>query len=376
MFLPPFGVDGGFYLAVFVASFALDAAGASNAQVGAALGIYNLVYGGLAAWLGAASDRRPVRWLGSASAAFLCVSIALALTVRDPRGGGAGLAWWIYGSMAAYGVANALFWPSFQARLGDRAGGDPEVLARSVRVFNVGWTAGKAGGFLAGGALIVWAPAAALWVVVGLAACVVLGIWIDPRRAAPREASTATSPGRGRRGFLVAGLALNFAVWGALATLKGLAPKLRRTLDLSEWEIGLVLFVALAAQGLRFASLGTAWAYRRGPLLRVIPLAGLGLGLIAAGGSVWAVLVGAALLGQCQAVTYAASVYYSLDYDERRGLRAGVHEATLAVGGVAPIVGGLLADTTGLGLAPLLWSGGVLALASGIALRSLWAEPA
>ena len=36
------------------------------------------------------------------------------------------------------------------------------------------------------------------------------------------------------------------------------------------------------------------------------------------------------IVGLAQAVTYAASVFYSLDHDEKRGMRTGIHEAVLA----------------------------------------------
>ena len=84
-----------------------------------------------------------------------------------------------------------------------------------------------------------------------------------------------------------------------------------------------------------------------------LPLACAGLlGLVWARGIVWA-LPAALMIGGAQAITYAASVYYSLDYDERRGLRTGIHEAVLAAGGCLPILGGWLADRSGEDLASL-----------------------
>jgi hypothetical protein len=58
-------------------------------------------------------------------------------------------------------------------------------------------------------------------------------------------------------------------------------------------------------------------------------------------------LLGALLVGLAQGVTYACSVFYSLDYDQRRGLRTGIHERVLALGGALPLAGGALADASG-----------------------------
>ncbi|MBL4849250.1 MAG: hypothetical protein JKY65_27300, partial [Planctomycetes bacterium] len=171
----------------------------------------------------------------------------------------------------------------------------------------------------------------------------------------------------GRKGaFLLAALLANFALWGAVSTLKGLAPTLADGWKLDPRQTGFLLAVMLAAQGFGFLALQSGrWTYRPRLLAIALPVACSGLvGLIYARGLALA-LPAALMIGWAQAVTYAASVYYSLDYDERRGLRTGIHEAVLAGGGCLPILGGWLADTSGNSLASL-WL--MLALGSALAL--------
>jgi hypothetical protein len=147
-----------------------------------------------------------------------------------------------------------------------------------------------------------------------------------------------------------------------VATLKGLAPKLGDHLGVGAGEMGALLFLTLVAQGVGFFALGSSerWGYRRATLLAAVPAAVLGLGLWLLAGRLDGVLVlavaglGALAVGAAQAVTYAASVFYSIDYDERRGLRTGIHEAVLGIGGGLEILGGILADATGRPDAPLL----------------------
>jgi MFS family permease len=373
--LPAFLTDGGFYLALFTLSHALEVAGASNARIALCFGIYNLAYMFAAPLLGRLSDRHRGASVLVGGLIFALVYTLLAgvmnfetgsAGVTVSLGGGGELALACYGAMAAMALANALFWPAFQARIADREP-TPEALEAAIRSFNIAWTAGKSAGFLAGGLLFVRAPQACLWLVAAAGWTVVACALLD---RAPKGIGVATDPvqsdvpKRRKGAFLLAALLANFALWGAVSTLKGLAPTLAHGWALSPQQTGILLAAMLAAQGVGFMALQSGrWTYRPKLLAAALPVACLGLASLVWARGLGLALPAALMIGWAQAVTYAASVYYSLDFDERRGLRTGIHEAVLAGGGCLPILGGVIADQTGDELASL-W----LMLGIGVAL--------
>lgn len=386
--LPAFLTDGGFYLALFTLSHALEVAGASNARIALCFGVYNLAYMFAAPLLGRLSDRHRGASVLVGGLIFALVYTVLGVLMQletGPAGvsvslaGGGELALACYGAMAAMALANALFWPAFQARIADREP-TPEALEAAIRSFNIAWTAGKSAGFLAGGLLFVRAPQACLWLVAAagwtVVACALLDRAPSAGGAANSEPVRSDVP-RGRKGaFLLAALLANFALWGAVSTLKGLAPTLAHGWSLTPQQTGILLAAMLAAQGLGFMALQSGrWTYRPKLLGAALPVACLGLLSLVWARGLGLALPAALMIGWAQAVTYAASVYYSLDFDERRGLRTGIHEAVLAGGGCLPILGGVIADRTGDELASL-W----LMLGIGVALALvvgglLWRAP-
>jgi MFS family permease len=360
-----FLTDAAFYLVVFALTHALSATGATSRAVALVLGVYTLAYAVAAPVLGRLSDRFRFASVVAGASLFALVYLGLALSLHLEVQGSGGLSVrsafgspeaLTYAAMSTLAIANALFWPALQARIGDRAT-DSTQLARSVRVFNVAWTSGKAVGFLIGGLLFVSSPQLCLWLVVGAGAVVLIAVLSegDARRAAQAEPERLAVDQERKRAFLGAALIANFALWGAMNTLAGLAPKLAQGWQLSVSETGILLAMALAAQGLTFMALGSGrrWAYRSVTLLIALPAACAGLVLLALSASLLPALIGAVVVGAGQAVSYAASVFYSLDHDERRGFRTGIHEAVLAAGGAIPVVGGQIADVTGEILAPV-----------------------
>lgn len=394
---PAFLVDFTFYLDVLVLEHLLHYAGRSSFEVALVFGVYTLAYAVLAPLLGKASDRgERRRSLLVGAAVFTLVPALLALNLElapaagevSVRARALPLGPAAYLGIGVLALANGLFWPAIQARLGDRAR-TPRERARRIRRFNVAWTSGKACGVLVAAAWLVRSPSSVLPGAALLGSVVWLLVWLDRESpaAAATDASVDVLGGGGqpsaapqveapppsqaeKRPFLIAALVANFAVWAAVSTLVSLAPKVAERYGLSPWVSGVVLGACLGAQGVVFLVLGNAsrWAYRWALLLAACPLAGLGLGLVAfadrLGFGALACVVGAGLVGTAQAVTYAASVFYALDYDERRGMRTGIHEATLALGGALPLAGGLLADAQGDVRAALLLGLGVCGVAS------------
>lgn len=398
--VPGLLVDCSFYLTVFALGFLVERAGGTSLHVSLVFGVYTLAYAVLAPLMGRASDRLDRRRvLLASSLLFVAIPALLAALLHVEPGAGPGTIEvaarvatplpLIYAASALFALSNALFWPALQARIGDREP-DPAARGRAIRRFNVGWTVGKALGFLISGTVFQLAPAACLPLGALLGGSVfLLLLALDRAEAAPVAASpdpalaiglAAGPPQATKRAYLLAGLGTNFAVWASLGTLQSLAPKLAESLHLSPAQAGALVCAALSAQGAVFFSLGgsRAWAYRPWSLVLATPACAGGLLLLLAASGFPLALVGALLIGAAQAVTYAASVFYALDYDHRRGLRTGIHEANLALAGAVPILGGWLADHVAWLRAPLavvLLPCGAVALATALLLPRAGTPP-
>ena len=303
---PAFLVDFTFYLDVLILEHLLHYAGSSNLEVALVFGVYTLAYAVLAPLLGRASDRggrRRSLLVGALIFALVPALLALNLDLAPGAEGvvvrarALALAPAAYLGIATLALANGLFWPALQARIGDRAAG-PAERARRIRRFNVAWTCGKASGVLVAAAWLVRAPSTCLPAAALLGGLVWLLLWRDGQAdtgAGPAPSAPATveppveeRPQHAKRPFLVAGLVANFAVWAAVSTFVSLAPKIGEHYGLGPLLEGVVLGACLGAQGLAFLALGAArrWAYRWPLLLASCPLAALGLAAV-----VWAAAV-------------------------------------------------------------------------------------
>jgi hypothetical protein len=114
------------------------------------------------------------------------------------------------------------------------------------------------------------------------------------------------------------------------------------------------------------------WSARRLWLPQGLGLAAIGL--IPLCGTLWPLLFLAPLIGLACGVSYAASIFYSLEATSGRGRYAGIHEGLIGAGGfLPPLLAGLLVQA-GLGLAvPYFLAaallGGALLLQMGLFLR-------
>lgn len=354
-FLPAFLVDFAAYVAIFTLQHRVDArlaAGKGSSELALAFfsACYTLAYVVGCTRLAPLTDRTGRRRKSIALGAgqgvvLLAALLAAAVTGREPGFPGLCLA------MVALGISGAFFWPAFQARVGDRAG--RERLGAALAWFNVGWTSGKGLGLFFAGYLYELAPADGR---VGLAvatAAYALAFAVQAlfdRGAGKGEGQSSAElsehPSGEKRGFLVAALATNFAVWGVQSTVFALIPTLGKELSLGQVREGWLLATLVLAQAATFLGLGGTrrWAYARAPLLLTAPLGGAAaLGFFLAPSLGWA-LVAALACGLLTGASYSASLYYSLDYDERRGLRMGVNEAVLGLGGLLPLAGSALAE--------------------------------
>jgi MFS family permease len=382
-FLPAFLVDLAAYVAIFTLQHELDArlvARGSSSELALAVfsACYTVTYMAGCIGIGPRTDRTGLRRKSIAFGVGLatCVPLALVALVLSGNEVPVGA---LYGAMLVLGVGSAFYWPAQEARIADRAG--REALGPALARFNVGWTSGKALGFFFAGDLYDLAPtdgragllAAAGAFALAFAISVLFDREAGKHEGRPLEAASER-PLEEKRGFLVAALVTNVAVWGAQQTVIALVPVLGRELDLGHaWEARL-LSVLVFSQALVFIALrGTnRWAYRKGPLLALAPLAVLSALAFFLAPNLPVALVAALVTGLLTGVSYAASLFYSLDYDERRGLRMGVNEALIGLGSLLPLAGTAIAERVHESRVPYLflaWVSFAAALVSGAALR-------
>ncbi|HZU98812.1 MAG TPA: hypothetical protein VFF73_19050, partial [Planctomycetota bacterium] len=215
----------------------------------------------------------------------------------------------------------------------------------------------------------------------GAAAAATLGAlglgFLDRAPEVAREAKATLSQQRHKRGFLVAALFTNFALWGLGNTVIALVPVLGAELSMGESLQGALLFGLVGAQSGIFVVLGE----RKDLTYKAIPLIGVSvLGALAAlaldlAPNIPIAVVASLGVGALGGAAYAFSIFYSLDYDERRGLRMSVNEAVLGLGGMLPLAGSRLAHVASAPRLPYLFAGGVCVACGLVAVSCLWTRP-
>jgi len=258
------------------------------------------------------------------------------------------------------GLASAaLFWPSIQAWIAEAK--DRPTLIRTIGNFNVAWSLGLLIGPLVGGRLYAWnARFPLVFAVFGM-----LGLGMMTLLCAPAEAAAALPRGlhpsddpkessqkahAGRRFLYIAWIA-NFSAWFINGILRNIFPKLALHLHLSSTIYGGLLSLVACFQIVGFLLIRRSdrWHYRIRPLLRYQTLALLGCGLVYAVTSPYLFGVAFALFGLSMAMTYYASLFYSVYAQEKKGRNTGLHEGILGSGGVlGAFFGGLIAGRFGL----------------------------
>ncbi len=361
-------MDGGFFLIMAAMPFrVLDLGGDALALgLAAAIGAVTYIVGAPVAG----------RWSDRADRNLLCLGGAVLLVAA------AVLAWLarrldiLLALQALVGIGKALYWPAVQATLGDLSPG--QVRVGALGRFNVAWSAGKTAGFLLGGLLLSRLGFGAVYL--AGAAAVVTAFLLLPRKrhvAAARDAvraAAASDAPRARdaresarlRTFLAMAWTANTAAYGVFGILHYHLPQwfVHRGWDPEHY--GWFLGAVLASQTAVFVLLGgrvrLAWSARRLWLPQAAGLAAV-CTIPALADFRW-LLVVAPMLGLACGVSYAASIFYSLEVPAVRGRNAGMHESLIGAGGfLPPLVAGLLIRG-GLGLAAPYLLAGVLQAAA------------
>jgi MFS family permease len=271
--------------------------------------------------------------------------------------------WHLFVISVVSGAAISGFWPSLQAWLGQ--GHDRRGLLLAIGRFNVAWSLG----FLVGPALGGYLYAANPNYVFGAAAVsvtlILLGLLALPVRPGVAASGSRESASlAAARRFLPVAWVANFATFFASGTVRALFPKHASDLGIEPESLGWLVSLIGLAQAVAFllVSRTDRWQFRLAPLVCVQLLAAAGLWALALGRSPLVFAVGLVLQGGLVAVTFTASIFYSLHADGPGGRRTGLHEAIVGSGFLAgPLVGGLVAEHVGPGAPYLAASAVVLA---------------
>lgn len=249
------------------------------------------------------------------------------------------------------GLGASLFWPPIQGAIGAEA--KPETLEKSIGLFNILWSTGKALGFLTAGAIHrPLGTSSSLLLAAGGAVLVVLFYpWRDAK-GSPTLPEDPVDPGL-RTKFLRMAWVANFVLFGvgSLITIHyfkfvhhhqiGV-----RLLGSTEKFFGLYLGLIYLSQTLVFVVLSrtSKWTYKRGILYGTHLVLAIAMILVAFVRSELAILATAPLVGIGLGFGYCASIYYSLHTPKGHGKYSGMHEAVLGSGTfLLPLVAGLLA---------------------------------
>ena len=256
-------------------------------------------------------------------------------------------------------VGTSLFWPSVQAWISE--GKDRSTLIRSLTRFNIGWSCGLLLGPLAGGKLYEWngrfpfyfavldlfllGAATLFWAPKGTAS----SVQGNPNPSVEAKAAVRSEL-IGRRYLSIAWIA-NFSAWFINGILRNIFPKLALELHISSTGLGALLSLVACFQIVGFLVIQRSdrWCYRIRPLLGYQMLALVACALIFVFSSPYIFGLAFSLLGLSMAMTYYASLFYSVYTQEKKGRNTGFHEGILGSGGVlGALFGGLVAGRFGL----------------------------
>lgn len=332
--IPAMFVDFSFYLCLLTVQFILDSQGVGPELLGITIAVYSIIY-----VVGCPS----LSWL-LGKARRLSIFLGLLLGLASMIGFAFASGFFQYlGLLALFGIAAALYWPSFQSIIG--AESTTAELPRRLTIFNYGWTSGKALGVLTAGALFqsLADKRAAFLLAVALVAAstLIFGLrflFHTDRRKAARDPSDMTAsqvrePRPDLNLFWVCALLTNFLMWGGQSAVIALIPKIGKALGMSAGTSGLLLTTMILAQTAMFTVLKSwrGWLYSWRALLIPPTATALAFLMLPAEQGLLLAMVAMVFFGASVGLSYSASIFYALD-TPRPGVRAAIHEATLGGG--------------------------------------------
>lgn len=248
------------------------------------------------------------------------------------------------------GLGASLFWPPIQGAIGAEA--KPESLEKSIGLFNILWSTGKAIGFLTAGAIhkpLGTSPT--LLLAAGGAVVVALFYPWGNARGSSKVPEDPVDPAL-RQKFLHMAWVANFVLFGVGSLITIHYFKFvhhhrigERLLGSTETFFGLYLGLIFLSQTVVFAILSRTarWTYKRGILYVTHLVLATAMILVSFVRSEYAILATAPLVGIGLGFGYCASIYYSLHTPRGHGKYSGLHEAVLGSGTfLLPLTAGLL----------------------------------
>lgn len=238
-----------------------------------------------------------------------------------------------------YTACLALTWPALEAAIVHTPAALP--MPDRLTLYSMVWALGGACGFFTSGFLFEWKPDSILWAAGGIH--LTLLIWLLQNRSVPvQEGETAMEvPHRGddiprdaKRRFMHTAWLANALAYAMNSSFAALVPQMGDRLGLAPSAAIWLACTILFARGFGFFLFWRwpAWHYHMGWSLAAIWLAPACIALAFFAPIPALVFVALLLFGVTLSLSYSGSIYYSLDYGEKKGEHGGLHEAILGIG--------------------------------------------
>ncbi len=335
-------IGAGQYLGFATATGMWTAGGWSPWEIGLAMTLTNLAYGGLVAQGGRLSDRWGRARTAVLGAMICVVGAAIALGFNTP--------WSALAATVLSCAGSALFFPGnvglFSDARGEGGKADPPLHVKVSR-YNLGWSGGNILGFGLAWALSSLSPRLGWSLVLAAAAICIMVLWrwrSLPRQELKAEGDRAPHPALNRLTWMGRAALLSYCLLGmAFISLLTRALKSEGLADNpAQAASAAALFAYAVGYFGVFILLGawSGWVLRPWRLLALqapIALASLALLWLGLGGIPQTVaLCGAGLLlGAGFGAVYTGSIYYSLRLPEGAARAAALHETALGIGSTA-----------------------------------------
>ena len=251
----------------------------------------------------------------------------------------------IFLAMGIFGLATSMLWSPLEVWIARTT----ENLKIAVGYYNLSWCIGLSIGTFLSGYLfqLDWRfPFLALSLT-----CLLLffSLFYCPKVSSPVEVEEYVKEKGKTSPFVVIGWTANFIAWFTMGVLRYLFPKLAVDLDISSFTIGALNF--LMGISIATSSYGIGYLpklhYRLSFLISTQLLMIIGFLFVFLTSSVPLFYLSFFIFGFSIGVAYFYSLFHSLESEEGKGKKSGIHESIVGAGGLlGPLSGGALAQHT------------------------------
>jgi MFS family permease len=246
-------------------------------------------------------------------------------------------------------------WPALEAAI--MHGNGTTSMPDRLSFYNITWGIGDAIGFYLSGWLFIWNPDSILWAAALFHGFQAFWVLITPKNlsTAGETAMNISHSGDGikplvKRRFMHTAWLGNGLAFLMLAGFSALTPQMGERLGLSPASAIWLATTLLLSRGIAFVIFWkwNSWHYHKGWSQWALYLAPISLGFVFFAPSIWVVFGSLAIFGVTIALSYAGSLYYSMDYGENKGEHAGLHESIIGMGVfVGPLIASLVSMRAG-----------------------------